>query len=163
MTTDRGPGARIVARMSGILIKWVVLQHHDVTSGDLDTVGVVRDDVVMRWIETARDAYLDCCPVLREKAADTAVTIRCDLGAVPAGARFEGASSVSVSASATEFWPDAFTLAIRVRGFGADDDTTCDLTCRVSLDHPDSGESCELGDDVRDELIALAHAAQHYN
>ena len=102
--------------MSGIFTKWVVLQHHDVTAGDLDTGGVVRDDVVVRWIEAARDAYLDCCPVLREKAADTVVTIRCDLGAVPAGARFEGASSVSVSAGATEFWPDAFTLAIRVRG-----------------------------------------------
>jgi acyl-CoA thioesterase FadM len=149
--------------MSGIITKWVVLQSHDVVSGDLDATGVVRDDVVVRWIEAARDAYLDCCSTLRETSGVSGRTVRCDLGAVPAGAQFEGAASVSVSAGATEVWPDAFTLAIRIRGFGPADDFFCDLMCRVSLVDQETREPCELGNDVRDELIALAHAAQHYN
>jgi acyl-CoA thioesterase FadM len=149
--------------MSGILTKWVVLHSHDVASGDVDATGALRDDVVVRWIEAARDAYLDCCSTLRESSSVAGCSVRCDLGAVPAGTKFDGASSVSVSAGATEFWPDAFALAIRIRRFGPADDLFCDLTCRVSLVDPETGEPCELGDDVRDELIALAHAAQHYN
>jgi acyl-CoA thioesterase FadM len=149
--------------MSSIVTKWVVLRHHDVSADDLDAAGVLRDDVVVCWVEASRDAYLDCCPVLRDTAAATGYTVRCDLGSMPAGTEFDGVSSVSVSAGTTEFWPDAFTLAVRIRGYGAADDTACNVECRVSLADPETGESCDLGDDVRDELIALAHAAQHYN
>ena len=145
-----------------ILTKWVVLQSHVLGADDSDAAGAVRDDVVVRWIEAARDAYLECCPVLRERASDGGYSMRCDLGRLPEGARFAGAFSVSVSAGATEFWPDAFTLAVRVRGFGGAD-AACNIECRVSLVDPATGAPCELGDAVRDELIALAHGAQHYN
>jgi hypothetical protein len=146
-----------------IVTKWVVLEHHDVTADDLGAAGVPRDDVVVRWIESARDAYLDCCPILRDQAAATGCIVHCEIGDVPAGAQFASASSVSVSAGATEFWPDAFTLAVRIRGFGPADGAACNVDCRVSLVDPATGSSRDLGDDVRDELIALAHAAQHYN
>jgi len=146
-----------------IVTKWVVLQGHEVGAGDLDAAGAVRDDVVVCWIEAARDAYLECCPALRARAAGAGCAVQCDLGSVPAGAMFEGSSSVSVSAGATEFWPDAFTLAVRIRGFGGPDDAAGNVECRVSLVDRATGAACELGDDVRDELIALAHAAQHYN
>jgi hypothetical protein len=33
----------------------------------------------------------------------------------------------------------------------------------VSIVDTQSGDARELGDAVRDELIALAHAAQHFN
>jgi hypothetical protein len=33
----------------------------------------------------------------------------------------------------------------------------------VSLEDPATGEAREIGDDIRDELIALEHAAAHYN
>jgi hypothetical protein len=146
-----------------IVTKWVVLESHDVTGDDLDAAGRLRDDVVTRWIESVRDAYLGRCPVLRDKAAAAGYTVRCEPAALPEAARFDGATSVSVSAGATEFWPDAFTLAVRIRGYGGDDEPSCNIDCRVSLVDPGTGESIDLGDDVRDELIALAHAAQHYN
>jgi hypothetical protein len=146
-----------------IVTKWVVLESHDVMTDDRDDAGGLRDDVVVLWIESVRDAFLDCCPVLRDKAAATRCVVRSDLADVPAGAAFSGATSVSVSAGATEFWPDAFTLAVRIRGYGAADEPVCNVDCRMSLVDAASGEPIELGDGVRDELIALAHAAQHYN
>jgi hypothetical protein len=146
-----------------IVTKWVVLEHHDVTADALDAGGGLRDGVVAGWIGSIRDAYLDCCPVLRDKAAATGLAVRCEPGDVPEGAKFAGVSSVSVSAGATEFWPDAFTLAVRIRGYGGADEPACNVECRVALVDPATGEPSELGDDVRDELIALAHAAQHYN
>jgi hypothetical protein len=36
-------------------------------------------------------------------------------------------------------------------------------TCVMRLVDPAAGEPRELGDEVRDELIALEHAAEHYN
>jgi hypothetical protein len=38
-----------------------------------------------------------------------------------------------------------------------------DVTCIVRLVDPTTGEPRELGAEVRDELIALEHAAEHYN
>ncbi|MDQ1511177.1 MAG: hypothetical protein QOG50_3021 [Actinomycetota bacterium] len=44
-------------------------------------------------------------------------------------------------------------------GGTAGKDDAINATCEVSLEDPETGEACELGNDVRDELIALAHAA----
>jgi hypothetical protein len=33
----------------------------------------------------------------------------------------------------------------------------------VRLEDPITGDAQPLGDEIRDELIALAHAARHYN
>jgi hypothetical protein len=52
-------------------------------------------------------------------------------------------------------------MAYRVRAIDADGDTAINLTCAVSLADPETGEACDLGDDIRDELIALEHAASH--
>src|SRR5262245_9585306 len=96
-----------------IVTKWVVLEEHEVGADDRGPAGVLRDDVVAGWIDAARDAYLDRCSVLTGKAAATGCTLRCEPDALPTGAHFAGSTSVVVSAGATEFWPDAFTLAVR--------------------------------------------------
>ena len=57
--------------MSSVLTKWVVLTQHDVGAGDVAAEGVLRDDVIERWISEARDAYLDCCAVLPETCAQS--------------------------------------------------------------------------------------------
>src|SRR5262245_45712850 len=143
--------------MSSIVTKWVVLESHDIVAEDFDAAGVLRDDTIARWIDAVRLAYLDCCPVLRDTSERTGCEVRCDLAAVPGGSSFGVATTMVISAGATEFFPTSFTLAFRVRGFGPDDDVAANLTCEVSLVDPATGEPIELGNDVRDEQIALAH------
>ena len=54
-------------------------------------------------------------------------------------------------------------MAFRVRSYGSADDVVRNATSVISLEDPDTGEPRELGDAVRDELIALEHAARHTN
>jgi acyl-CoA thioesterase FadM len=51
----------------------------------------------------------------------------------------------------------------RVREGSGDRDGAVDVSCIVRLVDPSTGEPRELGTEVRDELIALEHAAEHYN
>jgi acyl-CoA thioesterase FadM len=153
----------IVVRMSGIVSKWVVLEHFDVGADDLDASGAVRDDVVARWIDDVCAAYLACCPVLRDQAEASGCVLRRDVRTRPSGADFTAPASVNVSAGATEIWPTEFAVEVRFRSYGSGDDVACSASCRVSIVDPATGEARELGDAVRDELIALAHAARHFN
>jgi hypothetical protein len=141
--------------MSGIVSRWVVLQAHDVEGG-------VRDDTVERWVTEARDAYLDQCHELREMQR-SGLVLRTRYGALPTGAQLGHPTSVTVSAGATEIFPTSFTMAFRLRAYGSADDAVFNLTCAVSLENPHTGEAPELGGAVRDELIALEHAARHTN
>jgi hypothetical protein len=54
-------------------------------------------------------------------------------------------------------------MAFRVRSYGSADDVVRNVTCTVGLEDPRTGAAPELGDAVRDELIALEHAARHTN
>ena len=142
--------------------RWVVLQDHAVAAEDVDTSGAVRDDVLTRWITDARNEYLDQCRELRERQR-AGLLIRMRDGAIPAGAVRGRPASVTVSAGATEMYPTSFTMAFRVRSHGSADDVALNVTCEVSLEDPRTGDAPELGDAVRDELIALEHAARHTN
>jgi hypothetical protein len=82
---------------------------------------------------------------------------------LPRGAPLGAPESVTVSAGATEIWPTEFAVEVRVRTYGSADDVAFSASCRVSMVDSESGEARELGDAVRDELIALAHAARHFN
>ena len=148
--------------MSSFVSRWVVLQDHAVAADDVDANGAVRDDVLAGWITDARNEYLDQCRELRERQR-AGLLIRMRDGAVPAGALSGRPTSVTVSAGATEMFPTSFTMAFRVRSYGSADDAVLNLTCTVSLEDPRTGEAPELGDAVRDELIALEHAARHTN
>jgi hypothetical protein len=68
---------------------------------------------------------------------------------------------VFVSASATELWPHAFAISVRLRPLDGASDRPLDVVCRVALQC--DGEAVELDNEIRDELIAIEHAAQHYN
>jgi acyl-CoA thioesterase FadM len=149
--------------MSSFVSKWVVLQRHAVGADDLDAAGVIRDDVVSRWIDDARLAYLECCPVLHETAEQAGCVVRSEVRSVPPGAELGAPASINVSAGATEIWPTEFAVEVRLRTLGSADDVACSASCTVSIVDPRSGDARELGDAVRDELIALAHAAQHFN
>ena len=149
--------------MSGVVSKWVVLESHAVAPGDLDAEGVLRDDVVARWVDNARRAYLDCCSTLRDTAERDGLDIHCEIAEFPTGAQFGAPETVNVSAGATEVWPDSFRIAFRIRSFGSAGDVAFNTSCTVSLEDSTTGERAAIGDDVRDELIALAHTARHFN
>jgi hypothetical protein len=150
--------------MSGFVSRWVVRQQHRLDGDALTADGLVRDDTVARWVAEACDAYLVHCRVLAEMTARAELTVRKQAGAMPDGEFFGRPRTVVVSAGVTEFYPTSFTIAVRVRSYGRqDDDVVANVRCVVDLEDPTTGEACELGDAVRDELIALEHAARHTN
>jgi acyl-CoA thioesterase FadM len=148
--------------MSSFVSRWVVLQQHDVAPGDVDDAGAVRDDTIAGWIANARDEYLDQCREVRERQR-AGQLVRFRPGEVPAGALVGNPTSVVVSAGATEIYPTSFTMAFRIRSYGSADDAAVNAACEVSLEDPATGETQELGDAIRDELIALEHAARYTN
>jgi hypothetical protein len=130
-----------------IVTRWPVLHRHEITDADRDPDGHVRDDVLRHWVAGACATYLDRCATLPRDR------VRQRPGPLPPAARLGQASAVVVTAGATEFRPDSFTLAVRVRG----GEVALDVRCAVQL------EDGELGQDVRDELIAIEHSARHVN
>lgn len=68
-----------------------------------------------------------------------------------------------MSASATEIHPESFTIAVRIRPLGGDRDAPLDVRCVVRVRHPGTGAVHPIGDDLRDALIALEHAAEHFD
>lgn len=145
--------------MSRILSKWVVLEEHAVEESDRDADGVVTDEAVERWLAGARQAYLDRC----ERLYQPGLELRSRLGAPAPGERLGRPESVVVSATAAEVRPASFSISVRVRPIDGEHEMPLNATWTVTLVDPATGEARELGSDVRDELIALEHGAEHYN
>ena len=146
------------------MTRWLVAQEHTVGPQDLDRDGLVSDDAVERWVAGARQAYLDRCPLLRRAADRPGVTLRQFCDQVPPGARLgRRPEAVLVTASASEFRPGSFTISVRLRAGDGDGDTVANARCVISLEKTATGEQQELGDQIRDELIALEHSARHFN
>ena len=141
--------------------RFVVLRNHPVGPSDLDSDGVVRADAVDRWLAETRDAYLEKCIVLRELRERSGSELRARIHEAPAPARFGRPTAVIVGAGATEIRPTSFTIAFRLRPTDGGGDDVINAACEVSLEDPETGEPVELGNDIRDELIALEHAAAH--
>lgn len=142
------------------MTRWVVLEEHAVDDADRDADGTVRDAALERWVRAICDSFLDRCAVLRQRCAESDLALRSEISGPIAGSRLGRAEAVVVSASASEVHPDSFTIAVRVRGTH---ETAVNTTCVVSLEALATGARHEIDDDIRDELIALAHAAQHFN
>jgi acyl-CoA thioesterase FadM len=148
---------------SSFVSRWVVAHTFHAADEDLDANGNVRDDVVERWITKVRDDYLAQCLVLRDTAARSGLALRC-AGELPAGRQFGRPSMLVVSAGVTEVHPASFTLALRLRSVGqGEDDLAVNANCVVTLVDPATGEAAPIDDTIRDEMIALEHAARHYN
>jgi acyl-CoA thioesterase FadM len=141
--------------------RWVVVREHWVGPDDRDPDGVVRAEAVERWLEETRTAYLEKCVVLRELQERLGLRLHARVFQAPAPERFGSPSAVIVGAGATEIRPTSFTMAFRLRPVDGDGDTAINAKCEVSLEDPATGEAHELGNDIRDELIALEHAAAH--
>jgi hypothetical protein len=88
--------------------------------------------------------------------------VRSRIALVPDRSGLDRPTNVVVSAGVTEVRPHAFTMAIRVRSFGGSEDGLVNAACEITLEDQ-SGDACEIDDDVRDELIALEHSARHTN
>jgi acyl-CoA thioesterase FadM len=149
--------------MTGAFVsRWPVLEEHPVTAGDLDAGGVVGDQSVARWVAAARSAYLDRCAALRRRQG-SGLELQVQTASLPPAAALGRAAAVVVTAGVREVWPSSFAIAVRLRPVGGDRDVAVNATCVMRLVDPATGEPRELGDEVRDELIALEHAAEHFN
>lgn len=128
--------------------RWPLLHEHHVTADDLDARGIVRAEVVTRWLHDARDEYLAGLQSLAAAASAA------DDARVPTAFALDRPSLVLVTAGTREVFPDSFVVALRLRSFGGERDVTLNTASVVHVD---------VSDAVRDELIAREHAAQHTN
>ena len=142
--------------MSGFATRWVVAREFAVAPGDFGPDDGLLDSVIEGWILAACDEYLEHCAALRAVREAGGLTTGVRIGARNGMERLRGATDVLVSVRATEFLPDVFRLAVRVRG----PDGVVDTTCEVRLEDA-AGTPVALDESIRDELIALEHAASH--
>jgi hypothetical protein len=145
----------------------VVLQEQAVGPADRTADGGIEPAAVRRWIDAACEAYLERCPALHRAAADAGLALARRISRLPDAGLLGHPESVAVSASAAEFRPASVGLSVRMRALDPDDDggheVSLNATVQVTLTDPATGEPAELGTGIRDELIALEHAAQHFN
>jgi hypothetical protein len=137
--------------------RWVVGERRALEPGDLDDAGTVTRRAIEQWVGITCSAYLAKCSTLaREEWAAS-------MGAsIPDTAVTGAPTHVTVSAGATELLPDAVVVAVRLRFTGGADDQVLNARCEVRFSGAD-GAAEALGGDVRDELIALEHAATFTN
>ena len=140
--------------MTEFVSRWAVLQGHAVA-------GEVGDEAVERWVSAACEEYLARCSTLRARAERSGLRLAWRTGEPPPAAQLGRPTAVVVTASATEVRPASFTIAIRLRPGGGEAGRALNAACVVRLEDPASGAAAELGDEVRDELIAIEHAARH--
>jgi acyl-CoA thioesterase FadM len=145
------------------MTKWLVLQEHTVGPADREPDGTLRADTVRAWVESARSEYLDQCPLLQTRSREPGLELRVRESSPPAVVALGTPTGVVTTASVTEVRPASFTIAVRLRPGGGDRETPVNVRATVWLEHTATGEAQELGDDIRDELIALEHSARHYN
>lgn len=145
-----------------ITTRWSIALEHEVAAPDVDAGDRVRPGAIERWVETGRDAYVDQSRILTARAADGAVALR-RAPVKASGAPLARAPRVLVTASATEVLAASFVVAVRLRTLGGNEDQVRDFRCEVALTDPATGRPAELEPAIRDELIALEHAARHYS
>jgi acyl-CoA thioesterase FadM len=144
----------------GFVSKWPVLHRHQVTAANTRAGGVLRDDVLRRWVEEACDAYLAECRAV----AASGLAVRRRAGHDLRAERLWHPGLVLVSARATELRTSSFTIAIRVRGVGEGArEGSLDTAREIVLADPATGEARDVDDAIRDELIAIEQAARFVN
>jgi hypothetical protein len=134
--------------MSGMLSTWPVLVPLPVSGDDVDAEGRLTAPAVLGLFERVREVYLAGCTTLAGRAVEVADVVVTP--GVPVGA-----GEVLVSASVVEVFPDRFTMHVRVRP-AEGEGIAAEGRCSILPGGP-------VTDEIRDELIALAHAARHWN
>ncbi|HSO93916.1 MAG TPA: hypothetical protein VLS53_05535 [Candidatus Dormibacteraeota bacterium] len=148
----------------GFAMRWPVRQMHTVTPAQLDATGAISDRTLEEWVSAACTEYLDGCTVLESLRARSGLSLVRQARQLPGGERLGCPTTVVVSASVPEVRPSSFTLAVRLRPVGGDDaGHVIDSSCLVHLENAATGEPADLGEAVRDELIAIERSARHHN
>jgi acyl-CoA thioesterase FadM len=148
---------------SNILTRWPVLQEHPVTAKDLDVHGSICDAAVARWAVAARSEYLGRCSALRKVQERSGLELQSRAINVPLGTALGRPTTVIVTASVTEVRPRSFVISVRIRPTGGNSRDTIDAASVIRLVDPASGQVHHIGEDVRDDLVALERSAEHYN
>ncbi|MBX6749370.1 MAG: hypothetical protein IRY85_06780 [Micromonosporaceae bacterium] len=141
---------------------WSIGLDRTVGDADRDADGYVTAEVLGRWLTEAVDAYLAQCHELHRQVAQTeGYTLARRLSRQPRASMLGRPAEVLVTASATEIRSSEFTITVRVRPFGGDEDLPINVTCRVSIEDSATGEPMELSSAVRDEIVAIERAAEY--
>ncbi len=155
---------RTLVGMNSISTRWSVSSDVPVAPDDVDADGRVTSAAVARWVASARSTYLEQCTALEATRADADLELDFDIEVRPPAAQLHRSPSVVVSASATEVFPTSFVISVRIRSLGNEhDDRPVNVSCAVRLREPATGAVLPIDDAIRDELIALEHAARHFN
>jgi hypothetical protein len=132
--------------MSSIVSRWPVVITRTIGVDDL-AHGRLTQAAVRRLGDEAVDALIAIAPLL------SATERRASPTSAQLNGTFAAAGDVTISASAAEIYPASVEVAVRIRpadGSGSSVDAVWSLAV-------DGGVSAA----VRDELIALVHAARH--
>ena len=144
--------------MSGFMSKWSIGLDRAVGVAERDGDGFIRVDVLGSWLAEAVEAYLAQCAQLHDRAAGYTLVRR--PGRQPRSSLLGRPSEVLVTASATEVRAAEFFVSLRVTPFGGDEDLPINVVWRVSIEDG-RGEPVPLGNEVRDELIAIERDAEY--
>ncbi len=147
--------------MSSYLSKWSIGLDYQVGDADLDADGFVTAETLGGWLSGAVDAYLAQVGQLRERAVGRWQLVRRPSRQPRGGLLGPRPTDVFVTASATELRPTEFFVSVRVRAYGSGEDLPINTTCRVSIEDPRTGEQLDIGQAVRDEIVALEDAAEY--
>jgi acyl-CoA thioesterase FadM len=130
--------------MSAMLSRWPVVLSVPIDEFDVDDQNVLTDAAIARIFGRARTAYFELCSTIDESSAE-AVTVSIERGCAVEP------THVTISVGVVEIYPNSFTLEARLcpaEGEGIAARVRCSVTVG------------ELTEQMRDEFIALAHAAR---
>ena len=133
-----------------ILSRWPVLVALPVTALDHDADGRLIDAAVERFFGEARTAYFERCATVDQS------TLELRNSKVDLGHATVTTDGVTVSVGVVEVFPDRFTMLARLRPVGPAEGDGLAATASCSL-----SPGGVVPTAMRDEFIALAHAAQH--
>jgi acyl-CoA thioesterase FadM len=134
--------------MSAISSTWPVLLSFPVAPADLDDRGCLTHAAVERMFDAARAEYFERCHTLDGDAIEIAQV------QVITGSPVDTTAPVTISTGAVELYGERFVMAARLRSLGQG--VAADARCNVVV-------GAGITDEIRDELIALAHSARHYH
>jgi hypothetical protein len=135
---------------SEIFTRWPVVVSRAVTPADRDADGRLTEAAIERLFTEGRAAYFDECSTIDGSTVDVRQT------KVQPGRAAVSDAGVTVAVAVVEVFPDSFTMTARMRPDGPSDGEGIAATAWCSVS-PGGTVSTAM----RDELIAMAHAAKH--